>query len=203
MKSTHKLWGLGMLLTLLLVASTTALAQRPRNINEQATPAAPAKPAPIAPAPPQGVKVKYEGGVFGYNKKVRGTLSLDDLNRRVLFRDKDQRELFSIPYDAVAAAFADTRSLRPTAATVIGSIPAPFGANIPAWFIRKKYRYLTVQYNDPDTNASGITSFKMENKQVLESVLNSLANKAGLTPRGEIFVRRKDSVTKSQQSSPE
>jgi hypothetical protein len=144
------------------------------------------------PPAPQTFKAKYEGGVLGYNRKMDGTLQFDDANNRLVFRDKRDKEVFSIPYRAITAAFADNRSRRPTAATVIGSIPAPYGANIPAWFIRKKYRYLTLQYSDPDTNVSGVTSFKIDDKQLLASVLATLAKKAGLEPRGEAFVRKRE-----------
>lgn len=149
------------------------------------------KPPAVPPAP-QSFKAKYEGGILGYNRKLDGTLQFDDANSRLVFRDKQGREVFSLPYSAITAAFADTRSRRPTAATVIGSIPAPYGANIPAWFIRKKYRYLTLQFSDPDTNVSGVTSFKIDDKQLLASALNTLAAKAGLEPRGEAFVRKRD-----------
>ncbi len=198
MKSICKFFGLGLILTLL--TASAALAQRPRSVNDPATtPAAPAKPTPV-PAPPE-VKAKYEGGIFGYKKKIDGTLFFDDLNRRLIFRDKVRHEVFSIPYDSIAAAFADTQSKRPTAANVISHVPLIY--TFPATFIRKKFRYLTLQYNDPDTKVSGTTSFKMENKQILESVLNTLAGKAGLTPRGEVFVRQKSSTAGGQQSSPE
>jgi hypothetical protein len=196
MTSTYRLLWLGMLVLLL---GSVALGQRPRSITEPATPAEPqTRPAP--PPAPQEVKVKYEGGIFGYRRKIDGTLFFDDQNRRVVFRDKNRRELFPIPYDAITAAFADTQSKRPTAAGILG------GASIytlPALLIKKKYRYLTLQYSDPDTRASGITSFKMQNKEILETVLNSLAYKAGLTPRGEIYVRRKTAATTDPQASPE
>jgi len=60
-----------------------------------------------------------------------------------------------------------------------------------AQFIKHKVQYLTIQFNDPDSNAAGITSFKLENREILASVLQSLGNKAGLTQRGEILVRKK------------
>lgn len=194
MQSISKFVGLGLLLTLLVGSS--ALGQRPREVSEPEQPATAAKPAPAPPA----VKVKYEGGIFGYRKKMDGTLFFDDQNRRLLFRDNDQREVFSIPYDSIAAAFADTQSKRPVAADVIGDLSL---LTLPAKLFKKKYRYLTLQYNDPDTKVSGTTSFKVENKQILTSVLNSLASKAGLTQRGEVYVRSKDSATGSTTSTPE
>jgi hypothetical protein len=197
MKNRYKFLGLGLLLILL---AGGALAQRPRSVNnEPAQPADPAKPTP-PPAPPE-VAVKYEGGVLGYRKKMEGTLFFDDQNRRLLFRDKARHEVFPIPYDAILSAYGDAKSKRPKSATIIGSIPTIY--TFPAGFIRKKYRYLTLEFNDPDTHVSGVTSFKMENKEILESVLTTLANKAGLTPRGDAYIRRKDTTTSGQQASPE
>jgi hypothetical protein len=49
-----------------------------------------------------------------------------------------------------------------------------------------------VQYNDPDSQQSGITSFKLENKEILNSVLVALAGKTGLTQRGDIYVKKKE-----------
>jgi hypothetical protein len=195
MKATYKFFVLVTLITGL--ASATAMAQRPRSIGEPEQSNTPTRPAP-APAPPE-VRVKYEGGVLGYRKKIDGTLFMDDQNSRVLFRDQSRREIFSIPYESISAAFADTQSKRPTATSVLGSLSI---YTLPAKLIKKKYRYLTVQYNDPDTHVTGITSFKMENKEILESVLYTLANKAGLTARGDVYVR-KDSTAGKQQSTPE
>jgi hypothetical protein len=174
-----------------MIASTTsALAQRPRSVNDPASaPSAQTGAAPMSA--PQTVKANYEGGIFGYNKKINGTLTFDDTNSRLLFRNKQQQEVLFIPYNAVSSAFADTQAKRPVAATVLGSV-VPYGLGLPALLWKKKFRYLTLQYRDPDTNASGVTSFKMENKETLEAVLNTLAAKAGLTQRGEVFVRRKD-----------
>ena len=172
---------------LLITVSVTTFAQRPRMSNDDA-----AKPATAAtpPAPaPQTVKAKYEGGVFGYSRKMDGTLTFDDANQRLLFRDEKQKEILFVPYKALTGAYADTHSVRPAAATVASHVPL-YG--IPAGFIKTKVRYLTLQYNDPDSNAAGITSFRLENKDVLDSVLNTLANKAGLTPRGEVFVKKKE-----------
>lgn len=140
------------------------------------------------PAPPT-VPAKYEGGVVGYGK-AEGTLNFDDNNRRLLFRDKNQREVFSMPYDVIMSAHADTKSRRPTAGTVIAST-VPYGLGLPALLWKKKSRYLTVYYSDPDTHAEGVTSFKLATEQLLASVLYTLGSKAGLTQRGDAFVRRR------------
>ncbi|HEX8136443.1 MAG TPA: hypothetical protein VF544_02525 [Pyrinomonadaceae bacterium] len=168
------------LLVLLLVGATQA--QRPRSVGDSSTTSA-------TVSAPQTVNANYEGGVFGYNKKINGTLSFDDRNERLLFRDKQQKEILFIPYRAVLSAFADTKAKRPIASTVISNT-LPYGLGLPALLWKKKFRYLTMQYRDPDTNAEGITSFKLENKETLEAMLSALAGKAGLTQRGEIYVRR-------------
>lgn len=82
---------------------TGAVAQRPRSIEpDPAT-----KPAP--PAAPSTVKAKYEGGVFGYNKTMEGTLTFDDENERLLFKDKKTPKEIPIPYNSITSTFADTK----------------------------------------------------------------------------------------------
>ena len=204
MKNTRRL--LTALAAGILLAATGAEAQRTRTVSTPAPanevkPPVPGVAANVPPAP-QTVKVKYEGGVFGYNKKMDGTLSFDDQNRRLVFRDqKSGQEKISINYDAIAAAFADTKSKRPIAAD-IASRATIFA--LPALLIKKKFRYLTLQYNDQDSNATGTTSFKMENKEILASVLNTLAQKAGMTQRGEVFVRtRKEASSTVTTPTPD
>jgi hypothetical protein len=183
------------ILLLTMLTSTAAFAQRPRTIDTSGTttkPSAANTPTvAIAPAP-QTVKAKYEGGVFGYNKTMNGTLSFDDTNQRLLFRNEQQKEVIFIPYDALSAAFADTQKRRPAAATVASNIP--FYIGIPFGFIKTKVRYLTLQYSDPDSRANGLTSFKLENKEILASVVKTLSEKAGLTAKGEIYIRKNDAV---------
>ncbi|MGH9968650.1 MAG: hypothetical protein ACREBG_12595 [Pyrinomonadaceae bacterium] len=165
----------------------TVLGQRPRTLDTSSTPSSPK--TSVAQAP-QSVKAKYEGGVFGYNKAMDGTLNFDDTNTRLIFRNKQQKEVFFIPYEAVTSAFADTQKRQPAAATVVSHVPLIYA--LPAHFIKTKVRYLTVHYSDPDTKVAGITSFKLENKEVLASVLRTLVEKTGMTARGEVYVKKKD-----------
>lgn len=162
-----------------------AAAQRPRVADDANQPATPPPPAPAT------VKAKYEGGVFGHTKKKTGTLTLDSTNNRLVFRDDKRKELFHIPFGSITGAYGDTHSVRPAAATVISHVPL-FGIGIPASFIRTKVRYLTVQYDDPDSKAAGVTSFRLENKQIVDSVLYAVATKAGLTKRGDVYIRKKE-----------
>lgn len=167
---------------LLLIIALPVAAQRPRAVPDD-------RPAPAAPPPPApaSVKAKYEGGVFAFPKKKTGMLTIDTANNRLLFSEKG-KEVFYIPFGSIAGAFADSHSVRPAAATVVSHIPYGF----PASFIKTKVRYLTVQYDDPDSKAAGVTSFRLENKEILDSVLYTLATKAGLTRRGDAYVRKKD-----------
>jgi hypothetical protein len=174
-------------MVLLLMFTGTFVAQRPRTMNQDKTEATTNVPPP-APAP-QTVKAKYEGGVFGYNKKMDGTLTFDDANQRLVFRNDKQKEILFVPYNAVTGAYGDTHAVRPAAASVASHIPY---VGLPASFIKTKVRYLALQYSDPDSKVSGVTSFRLENKDLLDSVLNTLAGKAGLNRRGEIFVKKKD-----------
>lgn len=174
---------IGILALVIATAALSVTAQRPRAVADD-----PNQPAttPPPPAPPT-VKAKYEGGVFGYTKKKTGTLTIDSSNSRLIFRDDKGKEMFHIPFGAMTGAFADSHSVRPAAATVVSHIPYGF----PASFIRTKVRYLTIQYDDPDSKAAGVTSFRLENKQILDSVLYTVATKAGLTKRGDVYIRKK------------
>ena len=177
------------ILTVLLLGLmlTGAIAQRPRTIEPD--PAATNKVS-APPAAPTTVKAKYEGGVFGYTKTMEGTLTFDDANNRLLFKDKQPPKEISIPYAAITSAFADTQKRQPAAATVAGQVPSIY--SLPARFIKKKVQYLTLQFSDPDSKVSGITSFKLENREMLESVLYTLAQKADMTQRGEVYVKKRE-----------
>jgi hypothetical protein len=176
--------------TLLLIGAllTGAFAQRPRTIEPEQTKTPAPKPAP------KTVKAKYEGGVFGYTKTMDGTLTFDDENNRLYFKDKKPPKEISIPYEAITSAFADTQKRQPRAATIASHVPVIYA--LPAHFIKKKVRYLTLQYSDPDSKVNGITSFKLENKELLESVLAALAQKTGMTLRGDVYVKKRDDASK-------
>ena len=179
--------------TLLLLGAflTGVYAQRPRTAEPepQKTPAA--KPAP------KTVKAKYEGGVFGYRKTMDGTLTFDDDNNRLIFKDNKPPKEISIPYDSITSAFVDSHKKQPAAATVASNVPTIY--SLPARFIKTKVRYLTLQYNDPDSHVSGITSFKIDDRDTLESVLQTLAQKANMTLRGDVYVKKRDVSTKLTQ----
>jgi hypothetical protein len=171
----------------MMIAAHAALAQRPRTMTQD-TAAASTNMPPPAPAP-QTVKAKYEGGVFGYNKKMEGTLSFDDANQRLVFRNEQQKEILFVPYNAITGAYADTHAVQPAAATVASHIPY---VGLPVGLIKTKVRYLALQYDDPDSKVAGVTSFRLENKDILDSVLYALANKSALTRRGDVYIKKKE-----------
>lgn len=182
-------------LVLLGVLAVGAFAQRPRSMDPEPAAKTPTPATTTRRPAPKSMKAKYEGGVFGYKKTMDGTLAFDDENNRLIFKDnKPPKEIF-IPYAAINSAFADTQKQRPAAATVASHVPF-YGW--PAGFIKTKVRYLTIQFEDPDSKVSGVTSFKLENKDVLDAVLDALAEKTGMTRRGDIYVKKKDEAKANQ-----
>jgi hypothetical protein len=130
---------------------------------------------------------KYEGGMFGFEDKQQGTLKFDDANERLVFFGKDGKEQFAIPYDSMVLVHTGTRSVRSGAGTAVSVIPLP-GAGL-AGLIREKRRYLTINFSDPDVQASGVASFKLENDKTREAVVHTLGKKANLTQRGDAYYR--------------
>ena len=186
------------------VASTTLAAAVTRAQRPPAQTQPPARAqtnAPkSAPAPPS-VKAKYEGGVVGY-RKSDGTLNFDDVNSRLAFDDKMNKELFSIPYKAVVMAWPDTHSHTSTTGRVLAGT-VPYGLGLPGLLMRSKSRYLNIRYQDPDTGTEGAASFKIGDKDMLYSVLNTIGGKAELTQRGDAYIRPKQASQTTPTSGPE
>ena len=181
MRSVSKFLGVGLLLAMTVRTVLSADLSSSSKVTTTAS----------LPPAPQTFKAKYEGGVFGYSQTKMGTLGFDDLNSRLVFRDEKNKEVFSIRYSVITGAFADTQKHTPTGAKVMRNLPIPYGGSLAGWFIKRKYRYLALQFDDPDTHVAGSTSFKLENKEILASVVSAVAEKAGLEARGEVFIRKK------------
>ncbi len=155
-----------------------------------------AQPRPVDRAPastgaepaPASFEAKYEGGLFGFSKKEEGVLKFDDANERIVFSGKDGKERFGIPYEALVIISPQSRSVTSNTGNIVGAIPV-FGAGILGGFIKEKRRYVVIQFNDPDADASGTTSFKLDNKELLDSVIQTLGKKAKLTQRGDAYYR--------------
>jgi hypothetical protein len=157
---------------------------QPRPVSQ---PTVAAKPAPA----PVTFSAKYEGGMFGYSKKTDGTLKFDDANSRLVFLGADNKEVFGVPYSALLVIYPQSQSVTSTTGNVVKYIPLP-GAFL-GGFIKEKRRYLILNFDDPDVDARGTVNFKLDNKELLDSVLDTLASKAGLEQRGDAYYRpRKD-----------
>lgn len=177
---------LGATVVVALTAATLA-AQRPRTTTQDSNSTEVSTNMPAPPPAPATVSAKYEGGVFGYDKKMDGTINFDDTSQRLVFKNDKGKEILFVPYNAITGAYGDTHRVQPAAATVASHVPY---IGLPASMIKTKVRYLTLQYSDPDSKVSGVTSFKLDNKDILDSVLFTVAGKAGLVRRGEIFVKK-------------
>ncbi|HEX8250581.1 MAG TPA: hypothetical protein VF599_20575 [Pyrinomonadaceae bacterium] len=175
------------LLAIALFACAVTISAQPRPVEIKKETKPPAK----APA---SFAAKYEGGMFGFSQKEEGTLKFDDINERITFFGKDQKEKFAIPYDAMLIIYPQSQSVRTTTGSVIKALPLP-GAML-GGLIREKRQYLIVHFEDTDVEAKGIINFKVENKELLDSVLAALAEKASLTQRGEAYYKPKKVASK-------
>ena len=138
----------------------------------------------------QTVPAKYEGGMFGFQKKESGALQFDDANRRLIFLGKDKKEKFSLPYDSIIAVEPTSKSVRSVGGTTAGVIA---GTVVPGGgllgLIREKRRYMTIRFSDRDVEAQGTVSFKVGGTAQINSTVRTLGEKAALTPRGEAYYR--------------
>ena len=158
--------------------------------------------APAPPAPPKVVPAKYMGGFAGYRKKQEGMLTFDDRNQRLVFRDKNEKEVISISYDAVMVAFADHETRRlmgdGTRSVVLGTAGI---LGLPGLLFKKKFEYLTIQFEDPETYLKGVTQFKLKDKDIIDSMAYALAQRAGLVQQGQIYTRRRVSEPASAEKT--
>lgn len=178
-------------LSIILCFSVIAFSQ-PRPVDKSTDQNTPPKPAPASFA------AKYEGGLFGFNKKEEGTLKFDDDNERLVFLDKDQKEKFALPYKAMLVIFPQSQSVQSNSGKVISVLPLP-GAGILGGFVKEKRSYLIISFDDPDVEAKGLVNFKLADKALLDSVIFTLAEKAELKQRGDAYFRPRP-ATKTDDS---
>lgn len=145
------------------------------------------KPNPTALSQ-ESFKAKYEGGMFGFNRKEEGTLRFDDANLRLIFFGKNNKELFAIPYKAMMVIYPQSQSVQSTTGKVVQNVPLP-GAGIAGMFIKDKKRYMIVNFDDPDINAKGTANFKLESREMLATVIQAVGSKAEMKQRGDSFYR--------------
>jgi len=175
-------------LSLALFTFSIAAFAQPRPVEKKTEQKTEQKTVARTPAP-SSFAAKYEGGMFGFEDKQEGTLKFDDANERFVFFGKDQKEKFSIPYEAMVLVYTGTKSVRSGAGTAVSVIPLP-GAGLAGLF-REKRRYLVINFSDPNVEARGIANFKLENTQVREAVVHALGEKAKLTQRGDGYYRQR------------
>jgi hypothetical protein len=169
--------------TFIAVSLSAAAFAQPRPVTETI------KPAVKAPPAPEVVTVQYTGGMYGFQKKIDGSLKFDDINERLVFRGKDEKEVFGIPYDSVLILFPSEQSVTTTTGNVIKNIPI-MGSGL-GGLIKEKRRYMVLQFDDPNIDARGTCNFRIETGEMLASVVQTLADKARLKQRGDAFYRPK------------
>lgn len=143
---------------------------------------------------PQSFEAKYQGGMFGYSKKEEGTLRFDDVNERLVFFGKDGKEKFSIPYKALLVVYPSSHKVQSGTGRAVSVIPIP-GAGIGGMFMKKKKNYLILNFRDPDVNVQGTTSFLVDTGELLESVIQTLGEKAEMLRRGDAYYRPSKGTT--------
>jgi len=142
----------------------------------------------------ESYEARYEGGLFGASDREDGLLKFDDANERVVFlHKKDQREMFSIPYDALVVIYPDSKVSVSKTGNVVSRLPLP-GAGL-AGLLSKRTKYLIVNFDDPEIEAKGVANFKFDEKDELLDFIGVLGHKAKMVQRGDAYYRgRKKSV---------
>lgn len=164
-----------------LFALASAASAQPRPI-EKPTPA----PKAVRPAP-ASFAAKYEGGMFGFGKREEGTLKFEDENSRLVFFGKDGKEKFGVPYRSMLIVSPQSQSVQSTAGKVVGAVLS----SIVGGFIKEKRRYLVINFDDPDVEAKGVVNFRIDDRDLLDSVIAALGTKAELKQRGDAYIRPK------------
>lgn len=180
-------------LVLSLFGSVMIVSAQPRPVEKSTAPTSTVAKANRTILP--SVEARYEGGIFGYNEREKGTIKFDDENERLVFLGKDNgKELFSIPYKSILVVSPNSRKIQSGAGRAVGSAPI-LGAGIAGSFMKKKKNYLVIQYRDPDVDVQGLTSFLIDTDELLEKVIYSLGEKAKMTPRGDAYYRPSERKT--------
>lgn len=170
------------LLIIAIFSLTFLVSAQPRMVEKKVEKSSPASIAP------QSFKVKYEGGMFGFSQKEEGTLKFDDANLRVVFFDKNNKEKFGIPYDALIVIYPNTESVQSTTGKIVQYVPY---VGLAGQFMKKKMRYMVMNFDDADMDVKGTTSFKLESAELLGSIIETLGTKAEMTSRGDAYYRPK------------
>jgi hypothetical protein len=167
-----------------LFASVSAVVAQPRPVGKVEVRSVRRTPAPAT------VATKYEGGMIGFDSKQEGTLKFDDANERLVFFGKDGKEKFGLPYSAMLLVSPSERKVQSGTGRVIGAVPI-IGAGLGGSLLKKKKNYLVIQYRDADVDVQGTANFLLDTGELLQSVIQTLGEKAELTQRGDAYYRPK------------
>jgi len=139
---------------------------------------------------PTAVKAKYEGGIYGSTGRQEGTLKLDNDQERVVFyRKRDNREMFSIPYEALVVIYPDSKVSTSQTGNVVSRLPLP-GAEL-AGLLSTRAQYLIMDFEDPDIDTHGKANFKFDDKKAMLAFIEALGTRAGMKQRGDAYYRPK------------
>lgn len=167
---------------LCLSAFGLSISAQPQPMERQQADEAEVKPAP------DSFEARYEGGLFGFSSREKGTLKFDDANQRIVFYDDENKELFSLNYDSMLVVAPSSKKVQSGTGRTLGAIPIP-GAGLGGSFLKKKKNYLVIQFEDPDVDVRGTVSFLVDTTELLISVVHTLGDKAELSQRGDAFFR--------------
>ncbi|MEZ5345774.1 MAG: hypothetical protein R2681_09490 [Pyrinomonadaceae bacterium] len=140
---------------------------------------------------PESFKVQYQGGLFGYSKKQKGTIGFDVINERFIFYGEDGKEKFSLPYSSIIVVYPSQKKVQSGTGRAVGAVPI-MGTGILGGLMKKKKNYLVVQFEDADVGAKGDINFLLDTEELVTSAINTIGNNAEMKPRGDAYIRSKD-----------
>lgn len=139
----------------------------------------------------ESFEAKYKGGLYGFSKSQHGTVTFDDINERLIFRDEEDKELFSLPYASIKVVFPSQQKVRSGTGRAVGALPVP-GAGIAGMFMKKKKNYLVIRFEDKEVDAEGNINFLVDTAEILRNSIYTIGEKAEMKPRGDAYIRKKE-----------
>ncbi len=139
---------------------------------------------------PKSIATEYQGGIYGFSEKEKGTIKFDELNERLVFFGEDGKEKFSIPYEAIVVVYPSKKKVQSGTGRAIGAIPFP-GASLGGAFLKKQKNYLVIQYLDPDVDIRGTVNFLIDTGDELFAAIHAVGQNAELQRRGDAYIRKK------------
>lgn len=146
--------------------------------------------SPVPENLPDTIETEYQGGIFGFSDKEKGTLKFDMTNERLVFADEAGKERFSIPFEAIKVVYPSQQKVRSGTGRAVGAIPLP-GASIAGLFMKKKKNYLVIQYEDPEVDVAGAANFLVDTADLLTGAIHAIGQNAEMSRRGDSYVRKR------------